>query len=111
MDYPLLNFRNVTYFPMTYDYATKEFNWATQWVPGKFTLVSHAGSDYTQLVIVRKDSDGAVLWSSRSVKRQLKTANTQRILLVNINGLIIRPAHFRKPQRRIMMTKTAARLS
>ena len=71
-EYPLLNFRNVTYFPMTYDYATKEFNWATQWVPGKFTLVSHAGSDYTQLVIVRKDSDGAVLWSSRTVERQLE---------------------------------------
>ena len=71
-EYPLLNFRNVTYFPMTYDYATKEFNWATQWVPGKFTLVSHAGSDYTQLVIVRKDSNGAVLWSSRTVERQLE---------------------------------------
>ena len=71
-DYPLLNFRNVTYFPMTYDYATKEFNWATQWVPGKFTIMSRAGLNYKQMSILKKDSDGAVLWSSRSVKRQLE---------------------------------------
>ena len=71
-EYPLLNFRNVTYFPMTYDYATKEFNWATQWVPGKFTIMSRAGLKYKQMSILKKDSDGAVLWSSRSVKRQLE---------------------------------------
>lgn len=37
-DYPLLNFRGVTYFPMTYDYATKEFNWQTNWQTGRFSL-------------------------------------------------------------------------
>ena len=26
-EYPLLNFRGVTYFPLTYDYATEKFHW------------------------------------------------------------------------------------
>ena len=69
-EYPLLNFRNVTYFPMTYDYATKEFNWATQWVPGKFTIRSCAGLNYTRMEIVKKDSDGAVIFSSQRIEVQ-----------------------------------------
>lgn len=30
-EYPLLNFRNVTYFPMTYDYMVNEFNTGYKW--------------------------------------------------------------------------------
>ena len=30
-EYPLLNFRGVTYFPMTWDYAYNEFCWNTGW--------------------------------------------------------------------------------
>ncbi|MCH4890701.1 hypothetical protein EZV73_24185 [Acidaminobacter sp. JC074] len=30
-DYPLLNFRNITYFPMTYDYMVNEFNSGYKW--------------------------------------------------------------------------------
>ena len=40
--YPLLNFRDVTYFPMTWDYAHEEFNWSTDWSDGTFTLHSLA---------------------------------------------------------------------
>lgn len=67
-EYPLLNFRNVTYFPMTYDYATKEFDWETQWIPGKFTLNSNAGTNYTSTEIIKKDADGALLWLSAPVE-------------------------------------------
>ena len=30
-EYPLLNFRGVTYFPMTWRFAREEFNWNTEW--------------------------------------------------------------------------------
>lgn len=30
-EYPLLNFRGVTYFPMTWRFAREEFNWDTDW--------------------------------------------------------------------------------
>ncbi len=39
-EYPLLNFRNVTYFPMTWKYAREEFNWETNWDGQTFTLYS-----------------------------------------------------------------------
>ncbi len=39
-EYPLLNFRGVTYFPMTWHYATEEFNWTTSWENRTFTLDS-----------------------------------------------------------------------
>ena len=37
LDYPLLNFRGVTYFPMTYDFS-KEFFWDLSFSPEKFTI-------------------------------------------------------------------------
>ncbi len=30
-EYPLLNFRNITYFPMTYKFATEELGFVTEW--------------------------------------------------------------------------------
>ncbi len=39
-EYPLLNFRGVTYFPMTWRFATEEFNWTTSWENNIFTLDS-----------------------------------------------------------------------
>ena len=36
-EYPLLNFRGVTYFPMTYDFS-KEFLWTLDFTPEKFTV-------------------------------------------------------------------------
>ncbi len=30
-EYPLLNFRGVTYFPLSWKYAVEEFRWATAW--------------------------------------------------------------------------------
>ena len=60
-DYPLLNFRNVTYFPMTYDYAVNEFNWGTSWEPGKFALYSQARKYYTQMQVVKNNQSGALI--------------------------------------------------
>ena len=32
-EYPLLIFRDITYFPMTWRFATEEFSWRTSWSP------------------------------------------------------------------------------
>lgn len=34
-EYPLLNFRNITYFPMTWQFAVEDFGWQTQWSSGE----------------------------------------------------------------------------
>lgn len=37
-DYPLLNFRGVTYFPMTWEYATEDFGWQINFENNIFTI-------------------------------------------------------------------------
>ena len=59
--YPLLNFRGVTYFPMTYDYAVKEFNWATDWQPGRFSLSTDANWSDVTVSVEEKHPDYAVI--------------------------------------------------
>lgn len=58
--YPLLNFRDVTYFPMTYDYATQEFNWQTEWTPGKFAINTNAQVN-CRIDVLKTDDAGADL--------------------------------------------------
>lgn len=60
-DYPLLNFRGVTYFPMTYAYATEEFNWKTDWQTGRFTLSANNSSSDTYIEINELHPDHAVI--------------------------------------------------
>lgn len=36
--WPLLTFRDVTYFPMTWDYAVKRFGWKTSWDGSEFSI-------------------------------------------------------------------------
>ena len=59
--YPLLNFRGVTYFPMTYDYAAKEFNWATDWQPGRFSLSTGTNWSDVTVLVEEKHPDYAVI--------------------------------------------------
>lgn len=44
-EYPLLNFRGVTYFPMTWRFAHEEFNWNTDWSQTQRRFSIHAGID------------------------------------------------------------------
>lgn len=41
-EYPLLNFRGVTYLPMTWKYAQEEFHWKTNWDGKTFSVCSSA---------------------------------------------------------------------
>ena len=44
-EYPLLNFRGVTYFPMTWRFAREEFNWNTEWSQADNRFAVHYGID------------------------------------------------------------------
>lgn len=60
-EYPLLNFRGVTYFPMTWDYAVNEFNWSTEWETGKFSIdASYPNSNLSRITIVDKTEDSVI---------------------------------------------------
>lgn len=60
-DYPLLNFRDVTYFPMTWDYAHEEFAWDTAWEDGCFSLSSGLFDGSLTLNFESADDTGAVM--------------------------------------------------
>ncbi|MCR5826784.1 MAG: hypothetical protein K6G54_09480, partial [Oscillospiraceae bacterium] len=44
-EYPLLNFRGVTYFPMTWRFAREEFDWNTEWSQEENRFAVHLGID------------------------------------------------------------------
>lgn len=44
-EYPILNFRDVTYFPMTWKYAHEEFCWETNWSDGLFAINKDASKN------------------------------------------------------------------
>lgn len=46
-EYPLLNFRGVTYFPMTWRFAREEFNWNTEWTENRFSVHWRIDSDWS----------------------------------------------------------------
>lgn len=69
-EYPLLNFRGVTYFPMTWHYATEEFNWTVSWADRTFTL----DSSYTIFNSISKTFpiDEKTAFLSRHISEQVE---------------------------------------
>lgn len=61
-DYPFLDFRNVTYCPMTWDLAYNEFGWTINFVPGKFSI-SADSTVATKYNFVQSMPDGFVVYS------------------------------------------------
>lgn len=60
-EYPLLNFRGITYFPMTWDYAVNEFGWTTSWEPGIFTVNASIYQSQSQSISIAEEmADGVV---------------------------------------------------
>lgn len=60
-DYPFLNFRGVTYFPLTYSNATEELNLDINFVPGCLTLKSMLYHNSGRISVSETNSDNAVL--------------------------------------------------
>lgn len=66
-EYPLLNFRGVTYFPMTYSFAVNDFGWSTNWEPGKFTIKTDYRTPLIgQISIIERASDSVVFGFHKS---------------------------------------------
>lgn len=58
--YPLLNFRDVTYFPMTWDFAVNEFGWEISFENGIFNITTdnNTGKNW---YLTEKGTENAVL--------------------------------------------------
>ncbi len=62
LEYPLLNLRGVTYFPMTWEFAHEEFAWETKWENNTFCLETGLHAEES-LNIEKYLSDGVVVSS------------------------------------------------
>lgn len=60
-EYPLLNFRGVTYFPMTWRFAREEFDWDTEWSAkdNKFSVHWQIDDDTDYTISVYEETDTA----------------------------------------------------
>lgn len=69
--YPLLNFRDVTYFPLSWHYVHDEFGWNIVW--NKATglqvdnYIQHSGSD--SIALVQMEQDAAILQNCKTYQR------------------------------------------
>ncbi|MBR1970323.1 MAG: hypothetical protein IKA17_08195 [Clostridia bacterium] len=67
-EYPLLNFRGVTYFPMTWDYAYNEFCWNTDWKDSILTVNRWFDKNVSFNVVEQNDEYAIIQrWHSFSV--------------------------------------------
>lgn len=56
LEYPIFNFRGVTYFPMTWEFAVEEFGWQMDFSEKRFAITTDTSrDDLGQLVEVRDD--------------------------------------------------------
>lgn len=66
-EYPLLNFRGVTYFPMTWRFAYEELNFDIEWSEEEYSFKLEKG-DYTRLASPKKsEGNNMILWDKISV--------------------------------------------
>lgn len=74
--YPLLNFRNITYIPMTYDIAKNEFGWEINWNTDKWQLEINTNA-YSILnpYIVKTENDHTVLKDSIEIYKTSTNEN------------------------------------
>lgn len=59
-EYPILNFRGVTYFPMTWKYAHEEFGWETSWADGLFAINKDASND-VYIEVMEQNEEYAII--------------------------------------------------
>ena len=71
-EYPILNFRDVTYFPMTWEYAHDAFGWDLSFtVDGKNNQFSintfHSGDTSDYMDVLEENEDGAVIFVQHTI--------------------------------------------
>ncbi len=77
-EYPIFNFRGVTYFPMTYDYAVNEFAWTLGFDGNALTVEAYRDTGVRIMVEEEKD-DSAVLCYEYTVKAPIEGGFTYEI--------------------------------
>ena len=78
-EYPLLNFRGVTYFPMTWRFAREEFNWNTDWSEAEQRFSVHWGIDSAEdCRIDVYEQDDAAAYLVKYVARSVPIGKNER---------------------------------
>ncbi len=66
-EYPLLNFRGVTYFPMTWEYAVENFGWKLSFENGVFRInTGKVGVTYSVHISLAEQRETDVIFEKRS---------------------------------------------
>lgn len=66
-EYPILNFRNITYFPMTYRFANEELGFNTEWSPEKGFKMYRERNNVSYAQFGKADNDGVNITFCRNV--------------------------------------------
>lgn len=60
-EYPLLNFRNITYFPMTWHFAHEELNFNIDWSQEKYSFILKKNSTPSMAYVCKADEKSVLL--------------------------------------------------
>ena len=60
-EYPLINFRNITYFPMTWHFAYEELNFNINWSQEDYSFFLERGDNYRMAYVYKADEESVLL--------------------------------------------------
>lgn len=66
-EYPLINFRDITYFPMTWHFAYEELNFDIKWSEEDYSFYLECGDNYSMAYVYKADEKSAYLTDKVSV--------------------------------------------
>lgn len=70
-EYPLINFRNVTYFPMTWRFAYEELNFDIEFSKENYSFFLERGDNYGMAYVYKADEEKAFLERQRAVYEEI----------------------------------------
>ena len=73
--YPLLNFRGVTYFPLTWQYANDEFNWKIIWDAKTGLAVNSHNNSSAYTYLVKMEDDYALFQNYNRIYESYQTTD------------------------------------
>lgn len=76
VEYPLLNFKGVTYFPLTWEYAVEEFGWKINFENNILKIDTENNTEYRWTLVEKHDNDAVLeLYYSKDIP--LEDGSTQ----------------------------------
>ena len=70
-EYPLINFRNITYFPMTWHFAYEELNFNINWSQEDYSFFIERGDNYRMAYVYKADEESVLLENIVDVYEEL----------------------------------------